>query len=96
MEGTSASQITRRQRVSFHFSSEQTKQANGVEYRGPIGSYQHKDLDKDPTGRSRRVFAETDRLQARPRQGVRVQQVREEFGHVPKLVGFQPAAKVKS
>lgn len=79
--------------VPFSYCSAET---NGAERRDNIASHQHKDLDEDPTGRSRGVLAEADGLQARPRQRIRVQEVGEEFGHVPKLVGLQPAAKDSS
>ena len=44
------------------------------------------DLDEDPRRRRRLLLVESYVFEARPGQRVRLQQVREELGHVPQLV----------
>lgn len=60
-----------------------------------IKTHQHEDLDEDSAGRGRRVLAQADGLKARPGERVRVQEVGEELGHVPELVGLQASMRMK-
>jgi hypothetical protein len=54
-----------------------------------LGHFLHQDLQKDTAGRRRFIFVEMNDRQCAPRHGVRVEQVGEELGHVPELVGFE-------
>ena len=54
-----------------------------------LGYLLKEDLDEDSAGRGCFIFVQMDVLQHRPWKGIRMEQVREELGHVPQLVGFE-------
>jgi hypothetical protein len=55
-----------------------------------FGHFLYQNLDKDTARRRRFIFIHVHHRKAAPWHGIRMQQMRKEFGHVPQFVRFQP------